>query len=132
MSLHNLTPSPKSTFKSKRVGRGQGSGMGKTATRGHTGQKSRTGYKIKRGFEGGQQPLQRRLPKVGFYSNVAKPYAINVQKLTALSNLEEITVDAIRTIHKMPRTVTKIKLIGAGAKEFASKIKDENITYTGK
>ncbi len=130
MSLNNLTPSKGSTFKSKRVGRGQGSGMGKTATRGHTGQKSRTGYKIKRGFEGGQQPLQRRLPKVGFYSSVKKPYAININKITAVKELKEITVDAIKTIHKMPRTTTKIKLIGAGAKELASKIKDENITYT--
>ncbi len=132
MSLNNLTPAPKSTFKSKRVGRGQGSGMGKTATRGHTGQKSRTGYKIKRGFEGGQQPLQRRLPKVGFYSRVTKPCAINIEKITAVCKLEEITVDSIRTIHKMPRTITRVKLIGKGAKELAGKIKDENVTFTGK
>ncbi len=131
MSLHNLTPAPKSTFKSKRVGRGQGSGMGKTATRGNKGQKSRTGYKIKRGFEGGQQPLQRRLPKVGFYSRVVKPYAINVEKI-AVANLDEISVESIRGIHKMPKTITRVKLIGKGAKELAGKIKDENVTYTGK
>ncbi|PID47943.1 MAG: 50S ribosomal protein L15 [Proteobacteria bacterium] len=131
MSLHNLTPAPKSTFKSKRVGRGQGSGMGKTATRGNKGQKSRTGYKIKRGFEGGQQPLQRRLPKVGFYSRVSKPYAINVEKI-AVANLDEISVESIRSIHKMPKTITRVKLIGKGAKELAGKIKDKNVTYTGK
>ncbi len=132
MSLHNLTPAPKSTFKSKRVGRGQGSGMGKTATRGHTGQKSRTGFKIKRGFEGGQQPLQRRLPKVGFYSRVIKPYSINVEKITAVCGLDEITIETIKTVHKMPGTVKRVKLIGKGAKELASKIKDENVTFTGK
>lgn len=132
MALNNITPAPKSTHKTKRVGRGQGSGMGKTATKGNKGQRSRTGYKIKRGFEGGQQPLQRRLPKVGFYSKVQKPYAINVEKLEAITQLKEITIEAIKTIHKIPKTVEKIKLIGKGAKELASKIKDENITYSGK
>lgn len=132
MTLDNLTPAPNSTCKTKRVGRGQGSGMGKTATKGNKGQRSRAGYKIKRGFEGGQQPLQRRLPKVGFHSKVEKPYALNIEKIGALVELKEITIDAIRTIHKMPKTVTRIKLIGKGASELASKIKDENITYSGK
>ncbi len=132
MSLNNLTPAPKSTFKSKRVGRGQGSGMGKTATRGNKGQKARSGYKIKRGFEGGQQPLQRRLPKVGFTTRVVKPYVINVEKITKVAELEEITMDSIRTIHKIASSVKKVKLIGKGAKELAGKIKDENVTYTGK
>lgn len=132
MSLNSLKPAQNSTFKTKRVGRGQGSGMGKTATKGNKGQRSRAGYKIKRGFEGGQQPLQRRLPKVGFYSRVVKPYAINIEKVKDITKLDEITVEAIKKIHKMPNTITKIKLIGTGAKELASKIKDENITYTGK
>ncbi len=132
MALNNLTPAVKSTFSSKRVGRGQGSGMGKTATRGNKGQKSRAGYKIKRGFEGGQQPLQRRLPKVGFTTKIIKPYVINVEKITKVAELEEITMDNIRTIHKISNAVTKVKLIGKGAKELASKIKDENVTYTGK
>ncbi len=132
MSLNNLTPAAKSTFKSKRVGRGQGSGMGKTATRGNKGQKSRTGYKIKRGFEGGQQPLQRRLPKVGFTTKIVKPYVINVEKITKVTQLSEITMDSLRTIHKIANSVKKVKLIGKGAKELASKIKDENVTYTGK
>ncbi len=131
MSLENLTPAKNSTHKTKRVGRGQGSGMGKTATRGNKGQKSRTGYKIKRGFEGGQQPLQRRLPKVGFTSRVTKPYSINIEKVN-VGELKEITVESIRGIHKMPSTIKKIKLIGKGAKDLAAKIKDENVTYTGK
>jgi large subunit ribosomal protein L15 len=131
MALDNLTPAENSTKEIKRVGRGQGSGMGKTASRGANGQKSRTGYKVKRGFEGGQQPLQRRLPKVGFTSKIEKPYVINVEKIKAVAELNEITVETLRTIHKMASTVTKVKLIGAGAKELAAKIKDENVIFTG-
>ncbi len=132
MGIENLTPAPGSTHKTKRVGRGQGSGMGKTATRGQKGQKSRTGYKRKRNFEGGQQPLAKRLPKVGFTSRVIKPYAINVEKVKAVAELEEITMETIRSVHKIANSVKKVKLIGAGAKELASKIKDENVTTSGK
>jgi len=103
MALHNLEKAQNSTFKKKRVGRGQGSGMGKTASRGANGQKSRTGYSRKRGFEGGQQPLQRRLPN------------------------EEITLENIKKIHKIQNSVTKVKLIGEGASELASKIKDDRV-----
>lgn len=131
MALDNLTPAENSTKKIKRVGRGQGSGMGKTASRGANGQKSRTGYKVKRGFEGGQQPLQRRLPKVGFTSKIEKPYVINIDKITAVAELSEITVDSIRTVHKMAGSVVKVKLIGAAAKDLAAKIKDENVVFTG-
>jgi len=132
MALDNLTPATGSTHSRKRVGRGQGSGMGKTASRGCNGQKSRSGYKIKRNFEGGQQPLSKRLPKVGFFSRVSKPYSINVDRVKAVAALEELTMDSIRSVHKMAGTVSKVKLIGAGAKELASKIKDDNITFTGK
>lgn len=132
MALDNLTPSVGSTHSRKRVGRGQGSGMGKTASRGCNGQKSRSGYKIKRNFEGGQQPLSKRLPKIGFFSRVSKPYSINIARVKAVAALEEITLDSIRSVHKMAGTVSKVKLIGAGAKELAAKIKDDNITYTGK
>ncbi len=132
MALHNLTPADNSTKNRKRKGRGQGSGMGKTASRGNNGQKSRSGYSQKRGFEGGQQPLQRRLPKVGFTSRVIKPYSINVDKVTKIADLAEITIESIKTVHKVQGSVTKIKLIGAGAKALASKIKDDNISYSGK
>jgi len=131
MALHNLTPADNSTKNRKRKGRGQGSGMGKTASRGQNGQKSRTGYSQKRGFEGGQQPLQRRLPKVGFTSRVIKPYSINVDKVRKITELAEITIESIKTVHKVQGSVSKIKLIGAGAKALASKIKDDNITYSG-
>ncbi|SMC08923.1 50S ribosomal protein L15 [Nitratiruptor tergarcus] len=131
MALHNLQPAPGSTHKTKRVGRGQGSGMGKTATRGQKGQKSRTGYSQKRGFEGGQQPLQRRLPKIGFTSRVEKPVAINVDKVKKVANLDEITIENIKQVYKLPKYVTKVKLIGSSVKEIVSKIKDENISFSG-
>ena len=130
--LQNLKPAKGSTKKIKRVGRGQGSGMGKTSTKGQKGQKSRSGYKIKRGFEGGQQPIHRRLPKVGFTSRVIKPYAINIDKVTKIAQLEEITIESIRSVHKVAKTIKKVKLIGNGASKLASKIKDENVVVTGK
>jgi len=131
MGLHNLQPAPGSTRNRKRVGRGQGSGNGKTAGRGNKGQKSRTGYSEKRGFEGGQMPLYRRVPKIGFTSRVIKPYAINVDKVKAIAELDEITLESIKSVHKLQKTVTKVKLIGTKAKELASKIKDEAVTTSG-
>lgn len=131
MALENLTPAEGSTHAKKRVGRGQGSGMGKTSTRGQKGQKSRTGYKRKRNFEGGQQPLARRLPKIGFFSRVQKPVSINVEKAAKVAALAEITVETIREVYTLPKSTTRVKLVGAGAKDLASKIKDENVTTTG-
>lgn len=130
--LQDLSPAEGSTANTKRVGRGSGSGMGKTSTRGQKGQKSRSGYKIKRGFEGGQQPIHRRLPKVGFTSRVTKPYSINVDKVKQVAALTEITLDSIKEVYKLSTNVTKVKLIGTGASAMASKIKDENVTVTGK
>ena len=132
MVLNNLQPAPGSTKNTKRVGRGQGSGMGKTSTRGQKGQKSRSGYKIKRHFEGGQMPIQKRMPKVGFFSRVAKPYSINVDKIKQVAALEEITLETIKSVYKLSKSVVKVKLVGSTAKDLASKIKDENVTTTGK
>ncbi|MCF6244568.1 MAG: 50S ribosomal protein L15 [Sulfurovum sp.] len=132
MGLHNLQPAPGSTKNRKRVGRGQGSGTGKTAGRGNKGQKARTGYSRKRGFEGGQMPLYKRLPKIGFTSRVEKPYVINVEKIKAVAELSEITLESIKSVHKLSKSVTRVKLIGASAKGLASKIKDEAITTSGK
>ncbi len=84
LALNNLHPTKGSTHKKKRVGRGPGSGLGKTAGRGHKGQKSRSGYSMKIGFEGGQMPLQRRLPKRGF-TNIFKKQWLEV----SLAKLEE-------------------------------------------
>jgi large subunit ribosomal protein L15 len=132
MGLHNLQPAEGSTKNRKRVGRGAGSGTGKTSGRGNKGQKSRTGYSRKRGFEGGQMPLQKRLPKVGFTSRVVKPYVINVEKIKAVAALEEITIASIKTVHKLSKEVTRVKLIGASAKDLADKIKDDAVTTSGK
>lgn len=132
MGLHNLQPAPGSTKNRKRVGRGQGSGTGKTAGRGNKGQKARTGYKRKRGFEGGQMPLYKRLPKIGFTSTIEKPYVINVEKIKAVAELSEITLESIKSVHKLGKTVTRVKLIGASAKDLASKIKDDAVTTSGK
>lgn len=131
MNLNTLSPAAGSTKNRKRVGRGQGSGMGKTASRGNKGQRSRTGYKQKRGFEGGQQPLQRRLPKVGFTSKLVKPYVINIERIAKIKDLSEITFETIKSVHKLPKTVKKIKLIGKDAKSLAPKIKDEKIVTSG-
>ena len=132
MGLHNLQPAPGATHSKKRVGRGQGSGTGKTAGRGQKGQKSRSGYSRKRNFEGGQMPLAKRLPKIGFTSRVVKPYVINVEKIKAVAELDEITLETINSVHKLGKSVTKVKLIGSGAKDLAAKIKDDAVTTSRK
>jgi large subunit ribosomal protein L15 len=132
MAISELKPAEGSTHSKKRVGRGAGSGWGKTAARGQKGQKSRSGYKNKRGFEGGQMPLQLRVPKFGFSSRVEKPLSINVDKEEKILALSEITIEEIRKVKKIKSSVTRIKLIGTRAKELKDKIKDESITTTGK
>ncbi|MBP7784183.1 MAG: 50S ribosomal protein L15 [Aliarcobacter sp.] len=132
MELNNLQPAAGSTKNTKRIGRGQGSGTGKTAGKGNKGQKARSGYSMKRGFEGGQQPLYKRLPKVGFFSRVVKPYSINVDKVSQIATLDEITLDSIKSVYKLSRSVLKVKLIGSTAKDLVAKIKDENVSTTRK
>ena len=132
MELNNLQPAAGSTKNTKRLGRGQGSGTGKTAGKGNKGQKARSGYSMKRGFEGGQQPLYKRLPKVGFFSRVVKPYSLNVDKVTQIATLDEITLDSIKSVYKLSRSVLKVKLIGSTAKDLVAKIKDENVSTTRK
>ena len=91
MNLSNLKPAEGSTKSKKRIGRGPGSGLGGTSTRGHKGAKSRSGYKKKIGFEGGQMPLQRRLPKFGFKNiNRVEYKAINLDTLQALAESKKI------------------------------------------
>jgi large subunit ribosomal protein L15 len=117
MELHNLTPAAGSTRNRKRVGRGYGSGKGRTSTRGHKGAKARSGYKQKIGFEGGQMPLQRRVPKFGFKNiNRVEYKAINLDAIQALAeskNLEKVTikdfVEAGLVNKKMP-----VKVLGNG------------------
>jgi len=93
MNLNNLTPATGSVRKDKRIGRGHGSGGGGTATRGHKGAKSRSGYSTKIGFEGGQMPLQRRVPKFGFKNiNRVEYKAVNLDVLQELAEKKNITV----------------------------------------
>jgi large subunit ribosomal protein L15 len=92
MNLSNLTPAAGSTFTRKRIGRGTGSGLGGTSTKGHKGQKSRSGYSKKIGFEGGQMPIQRRLPKFGFKNvNRVEYKAINLDTLQILAETKKLT-----------------------------------------
>ena len=99
MKLTNLQPAAGSTHSRRRIGRGPGSGLGGTSTRGHKGAKARSGYKKKIGFEGGQMPLQRRVPKFGFKNINHKEYfAVNIstlQKLAERKNLEKIGIDEL-------------------------------------
>ena len=99
MKLNNLQPVAGSTHSRRRIGRGPGSGLGGTSTRGHKGAKARSGYKKKIGFEGGQMPLQRRVPKFGFKNINHKEYfAVNLstlQKLAERKNLEKIGIDEL-------------------------------------
>ena len=92
MNLSNLSPAAGSTFTRKRIGRGTGSGLGGTSTQGHKGQKSRSGYSKKIGFEGGQMPIQRRLPKFGFKNvNRIEYKAINLDTLQILAETKKLT-----------------------------------------
>ena len=92
MNLSNLTPAPGSVKTRKRIGRGSGSGLGGTSTKGHKGQKSRSGYSQKIGFEGGQMPIQRRLPKFGFKNiNRVEYKAINLDTLQIIADSKKLT-----------------------------------------
>ena len=99
MKLNNLTPAAGSKGREKRIGRGEGSGHGGTSTRGHKGAQSRSGYSRKIGFEGGQMPIQRRLPKFGFNNpNKVEYKAINLSTLQALSEKTGLTVITVDTM----------------------------------
>lgn len=130
--LENLTPTEGSVRSKKRVGRGSGSGLGKTSGRGQKGQHSRTGSGRTVGFEGGQQPIYRRLPKVGFTSRREKAHAISVDNFPKIKELKEITLEALIEAKLAPKSATKVKIIGTGASELRAKIKDELVTTSGK
>ncbi|MGM9735370.1 MAG: 50S ribosomal protein L15 [Candidatus Cryptobacteroides sp.] len=117
MKLNNLTPAAGSKGREKRIGRGEGSGHGGTSTRGHKGAQARSGYSRKIGFEGGQMPIQRRLPKFGFTNPTRVEYkAINVSVLQALSesrNLSTITLDTLREAGFISKNQL-VKILGNG------------------
>ncbi|MDP2892135.1 MAG: 50S ribosomal protein L15 [Bacillota bacterium] len=115
MKLHELTPAKGSTRRPRRVGRGPGSGLGKTSGRGHKGQKARSGGGVRPGFEGGQMPLVRRLPKRGFTNIFAKTYAIvNVATLDKLENGTTVTPELLMEKRIVRKMGNGIKILGNG------------------
>src|SRR5438046_5949777 len=114
MNLSNLRAPKKANSNKKRVGRGMGSGMGKTSTRGHKGQRSRSGSRMMRGFEGGQMPLHRRLPKRGFTNIFRTEYAIvNLSRLNELEgdSFDPLKLTELGVIHKLK---DGLKILGTG------------------
>ena len=119
----NTVSDPKSRSEKKRVGRGAGSGVGKTAGRGHKGQKSRSGGSIRPGFEGGQMPLQMRLPKFGFTSRVSRvSESINVKHL---ESVKKINIENLKKLGLIKKSTLKVKIFGEG--KLSEKPSDVNI-----
>ncbi len=115
MRLDELQPAEGSKFKTKRVGRGIGSGNGKTSGKGHKGQKARSGGGVRPGFEGGQMPLYRRLPKRGFNNIFAKEYVtINVSDLEKFENGTEVTAELLKETGVVSKVLDGIKILGRG------------------
>ncbi len=118
MKLHELSPAPGSVREVKRIGRGHGSGQGKTAGKGHKGQKARAGRGMRPGFEGGQMPLQRRIPKRGFNNIFATRYAaINVSALNAFENGAVVDVEALKAAGLVKKAYDGVKILGNGSLE---------------
>ncbi len=140
MKLHELTPAYGSTKEAKRIGRGHGSGNGKTAGKGHKGQKARAGHGMRPGFEGGQMPLQRRIPKRGFNNIFAKEIvAVNVAALNVFEDGAVVDATALQAKGIIKKADTALKVIGNGnvtkkltvkANAF-SKSAEEKITNAG-
>lgn len=117
MDLSNLKPAEGATKRTKRIGRGEGSGHGDTATRGHKGQKSRSGYSKKIGFEGGQMPLQRRVPKFGFKNPFRVAYrGINLDTLQQLADNKKVDKVELQTLidNGLANKNDKVKILGRG------------------
>lgn len=115
MKLHELSPAPGSAKKAFRVGRGAGSGNGKTAGKGHKGQNARSGGGVRPGFEGGQMPLQRRIPKRGFNNIFATKFAtINVSELNVFEDGTVVDAQAIIDAGLLKKTLDGVKVLGNG------------------
>ncbi|MEJ7712030.1 MAG: 50S ribosomal protein L15 [Pyrinomonadaceae bacterium] len=134
MGLHNLHPAEGSTHKKKRVGRGPGSGLGKTAGRGNKGQKSRSGYSQKIGFEGGQMPLQRRLPKRGFTNIFKKQWIeVNLEALEENFNVdEEITPEVLHSRGLIKKAKRDVVVLGTGEITKALRISAHRFTKSAR
>ena len=133
MGLHNLTPAAGSVKSEKRIGRGQGSGRGGTSTRGHKGAKSRSGYSKKIGFEGGQMPLQRRVPKLGFKNiNRVEYKAINLDSLQMLAETKSITDFNLETFldNGLISGTKLVKILGRGELKVAVNVSAHHFSAT--
>lgn len=115
MKLNQLTATPGATKERKRIGRGYGAGTGKTAGKGHKGQKARAGHGMRPGFEGGQMPLQRRIPKRGFNNIFAKEVvSVNVGSLNRFENGAEVTVETLKQAGIIKKTGDALKILANG------------------
>lgn len=142
MDLNTLKPALGSTKPSKRIGRGAGSGHGKTATKGHKGQKARSGGSIKAGFEGGQMPLQRRLPKRGFTPLTRVEYSlVNLKQLDAFETGSVVDAAALASRGLIKCSCASVKILGEGeltksltvtATKFSQSAKDKIVAAGGK
>ena len=142
MNLHELSPAPGSNTKAYRKGRGAGSGNGKTAGRGHKGQWARSGGGVRVGFEGGQMPLARRLPKRGFHNIFAKPLeAINVSALEKFEDGATVDVQAMLDAGVLSKCQYGVKILGNGeiskklivkASAFSASAKEKIVAAGGK
>lgn len=135
MDLNSLKPAEGSTKSVKRVGRGQGSGHGGTSTRGHKGAKQRSGYKSRRGFEGGQMPLQRVVPKFGFKNVNRKEFkAINLDVLQEVAESLKLTVVDVDTLVEagMASKNDKIKILGDGVLSLKLEVKAHAFSKSAK
>lgn len=132
MELNNLKPNAGSRPDRRRVGRGIGSGLGKTSGRGHKGQKSRSGGYHKVGFEGGQMPLQRRLPKRGFKSQAVRYTAELTLSDIAVANLSEVTLVSLKEAGLIGRLIKTVKVIKTGEISTAVSLKGIGVTQAAK
>lgn len=133
MKLHELQPAAGSTTAQKRLGRGVGSGLGKTSGKGHKGQKARSGGGVRPGFEGGQMPLSRRLPKRGFTNIFAKTYTeVNISDFEAFEPGTEITAEYLKAIRFISKINDGVKLLGRGEITKALNFKVAKATKTAK
>ncbi len=115
MKLHELSPAPGSNRDVKRIGRGHGSGNGKTAGKGHKGQNARSGGGVRPGFEGGQMPMTRRIPKRGFNNIFAeKPETVNVSALEIFNDGTTVDIDLLRASGLIKKTANGVKILGNG------------------
>jgi large subunit ribosomal protein L15 len=133
MQLHDLRPPKGAKRKTKRVGRGEGSGLGKTSGRGNKGQRSRSGGGVGRGFEGGQMPLQRRLPKRGFHNIFKKKFAlVNLRDLERFEAGSTIDAEGLVAAGLIRRASLKVKLLGDGQIDKALNLKIHGVSASAR